>query len=154
MLLKVEEKGMGLRNFNLSGLLCVSEFFPPWVLFPLLVKLHLNNSRRLLEAKKKRSGLFSEVFSLLCTRVFLSVWHLDMAVCFLNYTCLPSHARVVLTVGTLAGFRLMFGSAATAAQERRDRKIEEGIGSRFSWKIQQGQTNTAFFFPPVFSNCI
>lgn len=73
-----------------------------------------------------------------------------MAVCFLNYTCLPSHARVVLTVGTLAGFRFMFCSAAAAAQERRDRKIEGGIGSRFSWKIQQGQTNTAFFFSHSF----
>lgn len=27
-----EEKGFGLRNFNLSGLLCVSDFFSPWVL--------------------------------------------------------------------------------------------------------------------------
>lgn len=57
-----------------------------------------------------------------------------MAVCFLNYHCLPSHAVFAATGGTLMGFLLC--SAVMETQKRWDKKIEEGIALGYLWKVQ------------------
>lgn len=99
-------------------------------------KIALAYYQKIIWEERKRLGYFSQVFSFPCTQG--SVAFVGFFSCqpdTLTWLCtfsitlaLPSRARVVLTVGTLVGFRFMFRGAATW-QRRRDqaRKLKKEL---------------------------
>lgn len=145
MLLKVKEKGMGLRNFNLSGLLCVSEFFPPWVLFPLLVKLHLNNSRRPLETKRNDLVYFLRSFHYYVHGFFCRSDTLTW-LCVFSITLACLHMLVLFS---LSGHSRDFASCSAALQQqhRRDEtgKLKKELVQGFLGKYNRGKLIQLFF---------
>lgn len=139
----VGEKGIGLRNFNLSGLLCVSEFFPSLSVSTLVVKLRLNNTRRPLEAKETIWFILSS-FHYYVHRFF----HQSDTLTWLCVFSITPACLQMLVLFSLSGRSWDFAScsAALQRQHRRDEtgKLKELVQG-FLGKYNRGVSNTVFF---------